>query len=80
MARSVVSWQAAERGRARDHQTCSGDVVDAVLAVAEADGDVVVMVTGEREGFLDALRGSTREGACQRSRCPVLAVPAVKKA
>lgn len=61
MARSVVSWQAAERGRARDHQTCSDDVVDAVLAVAEADGDVVVMVTGEREGFLDALRGSTTE-------------------
>lgn len=38
--------------------------------------DLIVMTTEGRNGFLDALRGSTSERVLSRSRCPVLCLPA----
>ena len=55
----------------------SGDVVDQILNTSEDhDADLIVMPTQGRDGFLDALRGSTTEQVLRAARCPVLAVPA----
>ena len=60
-----------------EHQVRSGDVVEQILAAAK-DGaaDLIVMATEGRQGFLDALRGSTTERVLRQAPCPVLAVPA----
>lgn len=53
-----------------------GDVVDTILATAASqDADLIVMATEGRDGFLDALRGSTTEQVLRQTRCPVLALP-----
>lgn len=55
----------------------TGDVVEAILAAAtEIQPDLLVMTTAGRQGFLDALRGTTTEQVLRRIRCPLLAVPA----
>jgi nucleotide-binding universal stress UspA family protein len=52
-----------------------GAPVDEITAVAEAlPADLVVMATAGRNGFLDALRGSTTERVLRQLRCPLLAV------
>lgn len=54
-----------------------GDVVDAILQMAkETCADLMVMPTEGRNGFFDALRGSTTERVLQRVACPLLTVPA----
>jgi nucleotide-binding universal stress UspA family protein len=56
--------------------TRRGNVVDAILGVADEVGaDVIVMGTKGNQGFLDALRGSTSEQVLRRSLSPLLAVP-----
>lgn len=58
-------------------KVASGNVVDQILNVSEdLDADLIVMPTQGRDGFLDALRGSTTEQVLRSARCPVLAVPA----
>jgi nucleotide-binding universal stress UspA family protein len=60
-------------------ETCAatGDVVEQILnACEDRDADLIVMPTRGRDGFLDALRGSTTEQVLRGARCPVLAVPA----
>ncbi len=57
-----------------DERTGQGDVVEAILAEA-SEADLIVMATQGRDGFLDALRGSTTERVLQQAKCPVLAVP-----
>jgi len=50
--------------------------VRSVLDTArELSADVIVMVTEGRNGFLDALRGSTTEQILRGAKCPVMAVP-----
>lgn len=54
-----------------------GEVVDTILRTAvETGADLVVMPTEGRNGFFDALRGSTTERVLQRVGCPLLTVPA----
>jgi nucleotide-binding universal stress UspA family protein len=54
-----------------------GDVVDTILAVArESSADLIVMTTAGRNGFLDALRGSTTERVLRNGNLPLLAIPA----
>ena len=56
-----------------------GPVADAILnAAADSQADLLVMSTQGRNGFLDALRGSTTERVLRKSKCPVLAVPAYR--
>ena len=52
----------------------SGDPVGAILAEAQ-DADLIAMPTAGRQGFLDALRGSTTERVIAQADCPVLALP-----
>lgn len=53
-----------------------GDVVDTILQTAtETNADLLVMPTEGRNGFFDALRGSTTERVLQRVGCPLLTVP-----
>ena len=53
----------------------AGDPVTEILAEAEQrEVDLIAMTTRGRDGFLDALRGSTTERVLQRARCPILAV------
>jgi nucleotide-binding universal stress UspA family protein len=60
-----------------ENKVVSGDVVDQILTTSEDhDADLIVMPTQGRDGFLDALRGSTTEQVLRAARCPVLAVPA----
>jgi nucleotide-binding universal stress UspA family protein len=55
-----------------------GDVVDALIGVAEERrADLIAMATRGKQGFLDALRGSTTQRVLRRAPCPVLAVPLV---
>jgi nucleotide-binding universal stress UspA family protein len=54
----------------------AGDPVEQILAMAEETGaNLIVMPTAGRDGFLDAMRGSTTERVLRRAPCPVLAVP-----
>ena len=49
-----------------------------VLFISTAEdiaADVIIMVTEGRNGFLDALRGSTTEQVLRGAKCPVMAVP-----
>jgi nucleotide-binding universal stress UspA family protein len=60
-----------------ENKVASGTVVDQILNVSEdLDADLIAMPTEGRDGFLDALRGSTTEQVLRGARCPVLAVPA----
>lgn len=53
-----------------------GDVVDELIRVAEeSEADLIAMATRGKQGFLDALRGSTTQRVLRRAPCPVLAVP-----
>ena len=57
----------------------SGPVIDAILAVAEElQPDFIAMSTRGRQGFLDAVRGSTTERVLREAKRPLLAVPAVE--
>jgi nucleotide-binding universal stress UspA family protein len=59
--------------------TRSGPVIDAILAVAEElQPDFIAMSTRGRQGFLDAVRGSTTERVLREAKRPLLAVPAVE--
>lgn len=59
-----------------EHVTRTGSVTDTILAEADAfEADLIVMATQGRNGFLDALRGSTTDQVVRRAPCPVLAVP-----
>jgi nucleotide-binding universal stress UspA family protein len=69
-AESDPAWQIHKVRR-------EGDVVDRIVEEArEGSADLIVMTTRGRQGFLDALRGSTTEQVLRRSSCPLLAVPA----
>jgi nucleotide-binding universal stress UspA family protein len=53
-----------------------GPVVQTIVDTArEVDADLIVMATRGREGFLDALRGSTTEQVLRQAGRAVLAVP-----
>jgi len=53
-----------------------GDVVDSILQTAAKLGaGLIAMTTQGRQGFLDALRGSTTERVLRQSRCPLLTMP-----
>jgi nucleotide-binding universal stress UspA family protein len=57
--------------------TRDGEVVETILALAgECAADLIVMATAGRQGFLDALRGSTTERVLRGGAVPLLAVPA----
>jgi nucleotide-binding universal stress UspA family protein len=54
----------------------SGDVVDAILRVAEKNrAELIVMTTTGRDGILDRLRGTMTEQVVRGANCPVLAIP-----
>lgn len=54
-----------------------GAVVDTILAVAaETHADLVVMSTDGRDGWVDAVLGTTTEQVLRAAACPLLAVPA----
>jgi nucleotide-binding universal stress UspA family protein len=54
----------------------SGDVVDAILRVAEkTHAELIVMTTAGNTGILDSLRGTTTEKVVRGAKCPVLAIP-----
>lgn len=55
----------------------TGPVVEQLLQAAdEHEADLIVMSTQGRDGFLDALRGSTTERVLHGAPCPVLTLPA----
>ena len=57
-----------------------GDVTQVILQTARGmEADLIVMSTEGRQGFLDALRGSTSEQVLRQCDCPVLAIPADSK-
>jgi nucleotide-binding universal stress UspA family protein len=54
-----------------------GPTVDTILSTANSFlADLLVMPTAGRNGFLDALRGSTTEQVLRRAPCALLALPA----
>lgn len=54
-----------------------GAVVEQILDAANTcSADLIVLATEGRQGFLDALRGSTTERIVRGAACPVLAIPA----
>ncbi len=54
----------------------SGEVVDAILRVAEMNhAELIVMTTAGRVGILDRLRGTMTEQVVRGANCPVLAIP-----
>jgi nucleotide-binding universal stress UspA family protein len=54
----------------------NGDVVDAILRVAEnTRAELIVMTTTGRDGILDRLRGTLTEQVVRGANCPVLAIP-----
>jgi nucleotide-binding universal stress UspA family protein len=57
-------------------QVVQGPVEETILRIAqEGHADMIAMPTAGRDGFLDALRGSTTEQVLRRAPCPVLAIP-----
>jgi len=53
-----------------------GEPVEIILQTAEElCADLIIMTTDGRDGFLDALRGSTSERVLSRARCPVANLP-----
>ncbi len=64
-------------GEPLDVNVRQGPVVETILTAANTlPADLLVMPTAGRDGFLDALRGSTTEQVLHRAPCPLLAVPA----
>lgn len=58
-------------------QVVQGPVEETILRIAQdSHADLIAMPTAGRDGFLDALRGSTTERILRRAACPVLAIPA----
>jgi nucleotide-binding universal stress UspA family protein len=58
--------------------TRNGEVVDTIIDTArECAADLIVMTTAGRNGFLDALRGSTTERVLRSGVAPLLAIPAI---
>jgi nucleotide-binding universal stress UspA family protein len=54
-----------------------GDITQVILQTARGmEADLIVMSTEGRQGFLDALRGSTSEQVLRQCACPLLAIPA----
>lgn len=54
-----------------------GDITQVILQTAHGmKADLIVMSTEGRQGFLDALRGSTSEQVLRQCGCPLLAIPA----
>ena len=54
----------------------SGDVVDAILRVAEKNhAELIVMTTTGRDGIIDRLRGTMTEQVVRGANCPVLVIP-----
>ena len=71
----TISVDAASDRRVRRH-TREGSVTEAIVAFArELDPELIVMPTLGRQGFLDALRGSTTERVLRHAQRPLLAVP-----
>jgi nucleotide-binding universal stress UspA family protein len=67
---------ADERGWTIGRHHESGDVVDAILRVAEKQrAELIVMTTRGPNGILDTLRGTTTEKVVRGANCPVLAIP-----
>ena len=59
-----------------NHLVQAGDVVDTILeTAAKVSADLIAMTTEGRQGFLDALRGSTTQRVLRQARCPMLAIP-----
>jgi nucleotide-binding universal stress UspA family protein len=53
-----------------------GDITQVILQTARGmEADLIVMSTEGREGFLDALRGSTSEQVLRHCACLLLAIP-----
>ena len=62
------TWQRVNR---------EGDVIEAIVDTAgAASADLIVMTTDGRDGFLDAIRGSTSERVLSQVKCPLLSLPA----
>jgi nucleotide-binding universal stress UspA family protein len=62
-----------------DVEVAEGPVVETILGVAQDKrADMIVMPTAGREGFLDALRGSTTEQVLRQAPCPLLAIRATE--
>jgi nucleotide-binding universal stress UspA family protein len=60
--------------------TRPGEVVKEILHLGtEYSADLIVMTTHGHEGFLDAFRGNTTERVLRGARCPLLAIPALRK-
>jgi nucleotide-binding universal stress UspA family protein len=60
--------------------TRQGDVVKEILELErQRAADLIVMTTQGRDGFLDALRGSTTERVLRGSRCPLLVISALQR-
>lgn len=76
-AAPTISIDAKRDQRLRRH-THQGTVTDAIVRFAdELNAELIVMPTLGRDGFLDALRGSTTERVLRQARRPLLAVPAL---
>ena len=53
-----------------------GELIEQIIDAAEQyAADIIVMPTAGREGFLDAVHGSTTEQVLRKAACPLLAVP-----
>ena len=62
-----------------DVEVAEGPVVDTILRVArDHQAHMIAMPTAGREGFLDALRGSTTEQVLRQAPCPLLAIRATE--
>ncbi len=65
-----------EAGWSCEKHYASGDVVDAILSLAEKNrAELIVMTTKGPHGILDSLRGTTTEKIVRGANCPVLAIP-----
>lgn len=63
-------------GWTRERIVTRGPVVPKILeTAAEVRADLLVMTTAGRDGFLDAMRGSTTEQVLREAPCPLLAIP-----
>lgn len=57
-------------------QELKGPVVDTILRASDLiNADLIAMATAGRDGFLDALRGSTTERVLREAKVPLLALP-----
>ena len=69
-----------QRGWRWEKVTRQGDVVKEILELErQRAADLVVMTTQGRDGFLDALRGSTTERVLRGARCPLLMISALQR-